>query len=126
MTTEKTSFDFIEDRGFFEKLLCDNNNTIETCGSLFDFRSANIKRREFNLLRKGLRANLLQTYGATCFLNYQDICDIKSGIVVDHLIPLSTNQLNKALRKLKSAKGKKVVAQKFWVKPHRQLSCCLQ
>ncbi|MBK6989183.1 MAG: hypothetical protein IPH33_13745 [Bacteroidetes bacterium] len=41
------------------------------------------------------------------------MCDISSGIVIDHLIPLSTNQLNKSLRKLAPVKGKKVATQSF-------------
>lgn len=45
--------------------------------------------------------------------NRSDLCDIERGINVDHLIPLSSNKLNKELRQLKALKGKKVLTQSF-------------
>lgn len=42
-----------------------------------------------------------------------ECCDLDSGIVIDHLIPLSTNKLNKELRNLKPDKFKKVISQSF-------------
>lgn len=42
-----------------------------------------------------------------------DVCDINSGFCVDHLIPLSSNKLNKELRKQLAEKGKKVKTQSF-------------
>jgi len=41
------------------------------------------------------------------------MCDINSGINVDHLIPLATNKLNKELRNLKAEPGRKVKSQSF-------------
>lgn len=38
-------------------------------------------------------------------------CDIRSGVEVDHLIPLSSNKLNKELPKLPPLKGRKVSSQ---------------
>ena len=51
--------------------------------------------------------------GEICELNYPNICDLNSGFNVDHIIPLSSNKLNKEIRNLKPEKGKKVKAQSF-------------
>ena len=47
-----------------------------------------------------------------CMLNL-DCCDLESGTAIDHLIPISSNILNKELRDLKAKKGKKVKSQSF-------------
>lgn len=113
MTVNKTNFEFVEDKNFFEKLLCDSTSAIDSFNHFFDFRPVAVKRQEFNRLRKGLFFDLAQNYGKDCFLKYPDLCDISSGLAVDHLIPLSTNQLNKLLRNLKPEPGKKVKTQSF-------------
>lgn len=113
MTKNKTKFENPEDRDFFEKLLCGNSTTIDSYGHFFDFRPVAEKRREFNRCRKKLFEDLSQKYGKDCFLKYPCLCDLNSGLAIDHLIPLSTNKLNKALRQLKPLPGKKVITQSF-------------
>ena len=76
MTVNKTNFDFLEDKNFFEKLLCDSTSAIDRFNRFFDFRPVAAKRREFNHLRKGLFFGLTQNYGKDCFLKYPDLCDI--------------------------------------------------
>lgn len=46
-------------------------------------------------------------------LQFPDFCEGNETLEVDHLIPLSSNVLNKTLRHLKAAKGKKVQTQSF-------------
>jgi 5-methylcytosine-specific restriction endonuclease McrA len=106
-------FEFKEDRKFFEELLCHQGESIEQYNLLFDFRSAKLKRTEFSRIRTKTLKEFLEKGGAYCELNFEDKCDIKSGLNIDHLIPLSSNKLNKQLRKLKAAKGKKVMTQSF-------------
>ena len=55
-------------------------------------------------------AELEKHFGHRCMLQYA-CCDMHSGTQVDHLIPLSSNKLNKELRQLKAVAGKKVVTQ---------------
>lgn len=105
-------FEFREDRDYFEKLLCSESQTIENFIHLFDFRPVIEKRKEFNKHRNKLKELLISNHGEECMLKLS-MCDLSSGIAIDHLIPLSTNQLNKSLRKLKPIKGKKVATQSF-------------
>jgi 5-methylcytosine-specific restriction endonuclease McrA len=105
-------FEFKEDAEYFEKLLCNESQTMQDFIHLFDFRSVDEKRREFNKVKYKLKAELISKSGEECILKF-NMCDMSSGIVIDHLIPLSTNQLNKSLRKLSAAKGKKVATQSF-------------
>ena len=104
-------FEFKEDREYFINLLLDSIPS-SIFISLFDFRSPIEKRKEFDTNRKVLLPQLLKLYGKNCMLQLGD-CDINSGIAIDHLIPISTNKLNKEIRKLKAEKGKKVKAQSF-------------
>ncbi len=108
---KKINFEFLEDEIFFEKILCKKGKSTGEFHFLFDFREPKIKRVKFNKNRNRLFKNLKDVYGLKCFLNYTNICYEKSGFVVDHLIPLSSNKLNKELRKLKAEKGKKVKTQ---------------
>jgi hypothetical protein len=105
-------FEFEEDRAFFEALLCDETHILDQYQDLFDFRPASVKRGEFNSMRNKIKTELIRQHGNQCMVNYP-ICDIQSGIEIDHLIPLSTNQLNKSLRNISAQKGKKVVTQSF-------------
>lgn len=105
-------FEFKEDQDYFEKLLSVESQTIENFIPLFDFRPVTEKRNEFNKHRNKLKELLISKHGAKCMLKLS-MCDMNSGIAIDHLIPLSTNQLNRTLRKLKPVKGKKVATQSF-------------
>ena len=75
-----------------------------------DPRDASLKRREFSKIRNQVYAELKEVEGEKCQLNY-DCCDESTGFEVDHIFPLSTNVLNKRLRKMRAPKGKKVPAQ---------------
>lgn len=105
-------FEFKEDQDYFEKLLCSETQTIEHFKHLFDFRPVTEKRNYINKNGSKLKELLISKHGAECMLRLS-MCDMNSGIAIDHLIPLSTNQLNKSLRKLKAVKGKKVATQSF-------------
>ena len=106
-------FMFPEDQSFFQKLLCDENEELPKYESLFDFRPPDIKRKEFNTIMKKVRPQLEESSGKVCQLQCSELCNIESGINVDHVIPLSSNKLNKELRQLKALKGKKVLTQSF-------------
>jgi hypothetical protein len=109
----ENSFEYIEDKKYFEKLLLiENSVPVDVFPTLFDFRSPIIKRKEFNSLRDSLLSRLIEHYGCKCMLNL-DGCNIQSGIAVDHLIPLSSNKLNKEIRNLSAEKGRKVKTQSF-------------
>lgn len=80
---------------------------------MFDFRSPIIKRKEFDLIRKKIFKELILKYGKKCQLNIHPDCSKEKRFDVDHFIPLSSNKLNKNLRKLKREVGKKVLSQSF-------------
>ncbi len=106
-------FEFSEDRDFFKGyLMTDPKEDFEIYMSLFDFRPNEIKRKEFNRTRDKLFADLEKLHGHTCMLNLE-ICDPEAKLVIDHIIPLTTNKLNKELRQLKAEPGKKVKSQNF-------------
>jgi hypothetical protein len=106
-------FEFEEDKLFFQKLLCKQGEAIDKYKRLFDFREVKLKRQEFNKIRSGVLKKYLAGKGQICELSFKDICDTKSGFNIDHLIPLSSNKLNKELRKLEADKGRKVATQSF-------------
>jgi hypothetical protein len=106
-------FEHSEDKKFFENLLCDAGEDISKYESLFDLRPPNIKRGEFGKKYKILLAQLLESYGKVCQLRCSKQCNIENGFNIDHLIPLSSNKLNKELRMMKGLDGKKVVTQSF-------------
>lgn len=101
------SFQYKEDEDYFRKLLGEYYEE-----KFFDFSDPSLKRKKFNSIRKEILTKLLTKYGKRCFLSY-DCCDLNSGLNIDHIIPLSTNKLNKELRNIKPEKGKKVVTQSF-------------
>ena len=105
-------FEFKEDTEYFEKLLCNESQTLRVFINFFDFRPVAEKRNEFNKHRNKLKAILITKHGEECMLKLSK-CDMNSGIAIDHLIPLSTNLLNKSLRKLVPLKGKKAPTQSF-------------
>ncbi len=106
-------FEFEEDRKFFENLILGSkDDSLEDYSMLFDFRHKEIKRREFNKIRNQVFKELIAQDGLECQLHF-DCCDENSGYAVDHLIPLTTNKLNKEIRKLPPELKKKVVSQYF-------------
>lgn len=108
---EKIGFEHLEDLLFFENLFDSqvHNTPLE---NLFDFSQATEKRKSFNKIRNKVFEELKTEFGETCQLGYS-CCDLSSGYAVDHFIPLSSNVLNKQLRKLKAKNGKKVESQFF-------------
>jgi len=80
---------------------------------MFDFRLPTIKRKEFNLIRNKVFKELVLKYGKKCQLNIHPDCSKEKKFDVDHFIPLSSNELNKNLRKLKPEIGKKILSQSF-------------
>jgi hypothetical protein len=106
-------FEFPEDEQYFYSYLCDAGESFDKYEGLFDFRPPNTKRTEFNSHRNQLLTSLREKYKDRCQLHFEDICDEQSGWVVDHLIPLSSNKLNKKLRNLPALPRKKVAAQSF-------------
>lgn len=109
----KLKFDYPEDKLFFETLLCTEGENIEKYYKLFDFREPHIKRHVFNKERAKLLDLILERQGLKCALNFDHICNLDSGININHIIPLSTNKLNKGIRNLKAEPGKKVKTQSF-------------
>lgn len=77
-----------------------------------DERDPEEKRAEFNRMRDHLFDFLQRTDGLSCQLNLE-VCDPSRGFDVDHLIPLSSNVLNKSIRKIRAERGKKVPTQPF-------------
>ena len=106
-------FEFPEDEVHFQTYLCDEGEALDKYESLFDFRTPREKRLEFNSRRNILLASLREKYNDQCQLHFEGICDKQSGWVVDHLIPLSSNILNKRIRNMPAAAGKKVLTQSF-------------
>lgn len=82
-------------------------------GKFFDFRDPSIKRKEFNAKRNSIYSALLKKYGRQCLLSLNDKCTRQKNLVIDHFIPLSSNELNKKLRHLRPSNGKKVPTQSF-------------
>jgi 5-methylcytosine-specific restriction endonuclease McrA len=106
-------FEYAEDRRFFRKLLCKRGRGLSAFANLFDFRPPHTKRAEFNRKMRTLRADLIARYGKVCQLRLLDDCGLQHGLAVDHLIPLSSNKLNKELRQLAAKPGRKVATQSF-------------
>lgn len=106
-------FEFSADRDFFKGyLITGPNEDFEIYKTLFDFRPNAIKRKEFNKAKARLFADLEKLHGQACMLNLE-ICDPTAKLVIDHIIPLTTNKLNKELRQLKAEPYKKVKSQNF-------------
>lgn len=77
----------------------------------FDGRDPKVKRAEFNAQRHKIFSALVAKLGYVCQLRLASGCG-RSGIFnVDHLVPLSTNELNKQLRGVRAAPGRKVAAE---------------
>jgi len=94
------TFEHPEDRIFFSDLLCEEGESLEKYAPLFDFRDVTKKRGEFQAARPSLLENLRAKHGSRCMLHYSKACTGGRGaLTIDHLIPLSSNKLNKELRR---------------------------
>lgn len=107
-------FEHPEDQIYFEELFLKEGKvgTIEDFMHLFDFREYSVKRNEFRRVRKERFQVLQNQYGLVCMLQ-MECCEPRSGYVLDHVIPIYTNELNKRIRRLKPEPGKKVKSQSF-------------
>ncbi|HMP67245.1 MAG TPA: hypothetical protein PKA60_00650 [Candidatus Paceibacterota bacterium] len=109
------NFEHSEDERFFADLLTEGDikklNTKH--GHLFDFRTPQVKRNEFNTLRKKLLQQLILRDGEKCNLCIHPDCSKEPVFECDHIIPLASNELNKTLRQMKRTLFKKVPAQSF-------------
>ena len=65
-----------------------------------------------NRIRNKILYTLKNQHGIKCMLKLE-CCDLESGTAIDHMIPISSNKLNKELRNLKAEKGRKVKTQSF-------------
>ena len=99
------NFEYPEDRRYFEQLLCEEGESLDSYCHLFDFRAPDTKRKEFEKMKRALKEQLLLQYGEDCLLRYAPDCDARRGVVIDHrrlvidhVIPLNCNRLNKELR----------------------------
>ena len=99
-----------EDKETLEKNFFDSLN-LNLSDNHFDSRDPLIKRKEFNSQRNKLLKQILKEREAECQLKLLEQCE--GNIVLDHMIPLSSNYLSKHLHKEKAEKGKKVAAQSF-------------
>ena len=108
-------FHYLEDKKYFINLLAkgDEERFEKESRCLFDFRSPQIKRDEFNKIRNKVLKELIKKHGLKCQLNLIPECEKDKNIVVDHFIPLSSNILNKILRNLKPENNKKVKTQSY-------------
>jgi 5-methylcytosine-specific restriction endonuclease McrA len=101
-----------EDESFFRALLCSGDERLDSYIALFDFGSPETKRREFNTKRDSLLRQLLALHGRICMLRVSPRCTGGAEpLTVDHVIPLSSNKLNKELRRTPALPGRKVVTQ---------------
>ena len=98
------------DQSFFEDLLADFGG-VEANEQLFDFNDAQAKRRLFNSRRAELAQLLVERDGNRCQLQWLPGCD-EVGTEIDHLIPLQSNLLNKAIGVI-AEPGRKVPSEPF-------------
>src|SRR3989338_5648024 len=102
------NFQYKADLKYFTDLLANGNISQfkKRYMDYFDFRDPLVKRKEFNLIRSKIFKGLVKKYNGKCQLKLVQGCSIDTTLVIDHFIPLSSNELNKQLRQLKPIKGK--------------------
>ena len=117
------NFEYIEDKIFFQLLFKDFGG-LEKNYDLFDSSDPLLKRKAFNKIRNKTFYKLQDKFGDICMLNFHADCT-NSADQVDHLIPLSSNILNKTIRAMKAKKDKKVASQSLGSNNDRNfvLSC---
>ena len=108
-------FKYPEYEIYFRDLLCEAGEDLSKYASLFDLREPpEIKRREFTARYKQQAwKELEEKYGKVCQLQFSGSCEVNNPTHIDHVIPLSSNVLNKDLRKSKALPGKKVSTESF-------------
>ena len=109
-------FKYPEYDQFFRDLLCEEGEDLSKYVSLFDFREPpSIKRRELTGQQyERAWEELEKRFGHRCQLQYVEDCEIDNPVAIDHVIPISSNVLNKHLRKSKPlVAGKKVPTESF-------------
>ena len=106
-------FENPEDKLYLAKILSGGNikKFEKDYKNNFDFRIVNVKRKEFNSMRNAVYRKLVNKYGKKCLLKLDKNCLKNKNLQVDHIIPLSSNILNKIVRKLKPENGRKVITQ---------------
>lgn len=117
-------FENPEDQDFFVYLLADGDIEYfnREYSDLFDFRHPAIKRWEFDKVSKKVLRELIEKHKGECQLRIHPECNTESGLEPDHIIPLSSNVLNKDLRSMKSGVGTKVQSQSFGSNHPRNLT----
>jgi hypothetical protein len=108
------SFEYPEDREYFANLLANGDvEKLENFADLFDFEHPAIKREKFNKIKKKVLKELVEKHDGECQLRIHPDCNLKAGAEVDHIIPLSSNELNKKLRHMTRFSAEKVQRQSF-------------
>ena len=74
-----------------------------------------------NKIKKKVLKGLVERYGEECQLKIHPDCSKDKIFEPDHIIPLSTNELNKKLRHLERTSDEKVPAQSFGSNHHKNL-----
>lgn len=109
------NFEYPEDRDYFANLLA--NGDVEKLerdfSDLFDFEHPAIKREKFGKIRRKVLDELLKKYGKECQLKIHSECSKELIFEPDHIIPLSSNELNKKLRGMTRFSSEKVKRQSF-------------
>lgn len=107
-------FEYPEDEQFFASILCNNDEKKlkDQFMFQFDFTDAATKRSAFDKLKVMIMSEILESREKKCELKLVTGCNDEK-LVLDHMIPLSTNELNKHIRKMVVAGGKKVPSQSF-------------
>jgi hypothetical protein len=108
-------FQYVRDKEFFADILSDGDMVAfeKKFKDFFDFRDPKVKRKEFNVIRDRVFNKLIKKYGKKCQLQLSSDCKMSKKFAVDHIIPLSSNQLNKKIRKIKGVLRKKTQTQSF-------------
>jgi 5-methylcytosine-specific restriction endonuclease McrA len=99
-------FHYEADREFFRQRLCEGSEELSRYAELFDFRPPRQKRAEFDRYRSTYLAALIERFGRCCMLQIAPDCNVASGLNIDHIIPLSSNVLNKLLRSARTSRDK--------------------
>lgn len=108
------SFEYPDDEHFFALLLAsgDKEELRAKFMRRFDFREPSLKRAVFDKLKRLVMEEMAQEGRTQCELHLVGDCD-SQNLVLDHIVPLSSNELNKHLRKMTAPQGKKIPAQSF-------------
>ena len=109
-------FKYPEYEQFFRDLLCEEGEDLSKYASLFDLREPpSMKRRELTRGKyKQAWDELEKRSSLICQLQFVEGCEMKNPVAIDHVIPLSSNVLNKHVRKSKPLiAGKKVPTESF-------------